>query len=243
MSSLGRALSVAVTACLACGRGGFDERVDAGAADAGPPGPDALTGPAIVQSAGDQAALVTSLSTTLPSTPTIGNVLVLVGGGQVSSLQPPTGGTSAWTHAASSTTNPNIEIWFGVADGGSPTITIQADSATAMAVWVSEWTGLATVNTLDAAIGASGSVSPASAGTITTTSAPDLLVFGAASFLPNAFGPPTDGAWTALDTRDNDSSSQTVWYRIAPTAGDIAPTVTETRNSWDAALAAFRIAP
>jgi hypothetical protein len=226
-------LAIALGAA-ACGRFGFDGRLDAA--------PDAESGPSLVQGAGNASASASTLSVTFLSPPTLGHVLVLVGAAHISAIQPPTGGTRTWTRAAFSTTNPNMEIWFGVSDGAATTITIQGTAPTGLSLWVGEWAGLATTNVLDTSSAMDGSTSPASAGPITTSSTPDLVIFGANSFLPNTFGVPTNGSWSALDTQIG-GSVQTVWFEIATMAGVIEPTVTETKHSWDAAIAAFRISP
>jgi hypothetical protein len=77
---------------------------------------------------------------------------------------------------------------------------------------------------------------------ITTSHAPDLLIFGVADYLPNTFGTPTGGPWTMFDTVMS-NSIQTVWYQVATSPGVYEGRVSETVHMWDAALAAFRIAP
>jgi hypothetical protein len=219
-----------------CGRVGFDTYAAA----------DALTGDAgagalLVQRAVDSMGSATTLSVTLPAPPASGHLLVMVGGSNINALVSISGGSPAWTRAAFSTTNPNIEIWFGIADG-TPSVTIAAAGLTGMTLLVSEWSGLVTTNPLDLATATSGSASPASAGTITTSHAPDLLIFGAADYVPNTFGTPTGGPWTLLDSITS-NSIQTVWYRVATTTGTYEAQVPETLHRWDAAIAAFRIAP
>jgi hypothetical protein len=223
-----------------CGRFGFGahdtptDALDAPAVDAG------LAVP--VQVASASVATTTSLAVTLATPPVSGHLLVMVGGGNIGQLSSISGGSTTWTRAAYSTQHPNIEIWFGVADGTSA-VTITASGLTGMNLSVSEWIGPDTSNPLDIAMAAAGTTSPASAGTITTSYAPDLILFGVADYLPNSFEIPTGGPWTQLDSVAMGSSIQTVWYQIATAAGAYEGQVVETMHRWDAAIVAFRIAP
>ena len=219
-----------------------------GAADATPGTADADTsldgagsGVTLVQRVSNSLAMGTTLSVIFPAPPTSGHVLVLVGGTNIGQIASITGGSAAWTRAAFSTVYPNIEIWFGLT-GASSTVTITATSLTGLTLSVSEWSGLATANTLDTATAMAGASSPASAGTIVTSFAPDLVIFGVADYTPNTFGTPNGGSWTTLDTAMS-NSIQTVWYQVAPMAGTQGPQVSETLHMWDAAIAAFRTAP
>lgn len=230
------------TASLGCGRIGFEARATGDAAGMPDDAPGTDASPTmLVQRASDSLASGTTLSVTMPAAPAIGHELVMVGGSNIASLASITGGSANWTRAAGSTAYPNIEIWFGVADG-TATVTITAIGTTGLTLALSEWSGLATVAPLDMATAASGTTSPASAGTITTTHAPDLVIFGAADYLVNTFGTPTGGTWTMLDTTMS-SSMQSVWYEVATSPGAYQGQVSETVHMWDAAIAAFRIAP
>jgi hypothetical protein len=232
---------VACSASVGCGRVGFDARVD-GALDGAVDGAsDAPSGPSLVESHGAADPNVTSLSITF-SALTPGNVLLLLGGGHLSQILTPTGGSTAWQRATYSTVNPNIELWYGVADGAGDTVTITATGVTGMSLWVGEWTGLATTNMLDAASSGNGGATPATAGSITTIDPDELVIFGATSYLPNTFGTPTAGPWTQYDVPIGDSM-QRVWTRLAGAPGTFAPTVSQTANAWDAVIASFRTAP
>jgi hypothetical protein len=242
MSSIGPSIAAtAVAACvgLGCGRVAFQSTVDAAADGAS----DAATSPALVQGAGSAALNVPSVAATLDGVPAAGNMLVLVGGGHVGALLTPVGASASWTRAAISTMFPNIEIWFGVADGSSVTVTIQSTAPTGMSLWVGEWRGLSGTNVLDSGIATAGTASPASAGTIVLSGAPELVIFAVNSFFPNTYGVPTGGTWTELDTQLSGDSIQRVWFQIAMAPGTVAPTVDETRHQWDAAIAAFRVTP
>lgn len=230
---------LACTVGAGCGRIGFDagSKGDAGAtsdtADASPS--------LLVQRTSDSIASGTTLSVTMPAAPTSGHLLVMVGGTNIAPLASLTGGTATWTRATFSTSYPNIEVWFGVADGTS-TVTITANGTTGLTLAVSEWSGLVTTSPLDAAIANSGTTSPASAGMITTSHAPDLVIFAVADYLNNTFGTPTGGAWIELDHAVS-NSEQVVWYQVATSPGTYEGQVSETDHRWDAALVAFRIAP
>lgn len=202
---------------------------------------DAAGTPRLVQETVDSKGAVTTLSVTLPAAPTIGNMLIFVGGSNIAALATITGGSTAWTRAIKSNINPNIEIWFGVADGSS-TITIDASVLTGMTTSVSEWSGLPTSGPLDTARAMAGTSSPASTGMLTTTNANDLLISGVADYLPTAIGDPTTSGWTKLNTVSS-NSIQTVWYQTTTAIGTYDATLASASNRWDAAIAAFRISP
>lgn len=224
-----------VTGTVSCGRLAFDP-----ASDASIDPPDARV-PVVVQRASTGLAVTTMLSVSLPAAPASGNLLVLVGSANIASLASVSGGSAGWTRAAVSTTYPNIEIWYGAPDGSSTVITT-ASGTTGMTLWVSEWSGLDPTSPLDAAIAMSGTTSPAVAGPITTTHAPDLLIFGVNDYLPNTFGAPVGGTWIALDTVMS-NSVLSIWYAITTASGEHDGEVSETNHQWDAAIAAFRNAP
>jgi hypothetical protein len=184
----------------------------------------------------------TQLSLTLDMAPVTGNVLIMVGS-TVSGPITISGGGATWSLASQSLVNANSEIYFGITNGASSTITISRnDTASPIFMHVGEWSGLATSSLLDDAVANDGTTSPASAGSVTTV-APALLVFGAAEFQSGSFGVPTPGTWTALTPVNGSSVIQNAWYRLEPTPGTYTPTVTETEHEWDAALAAFHYVP
>lgn len=106
---------------------------------------------------------------------------------------------------------------------------------------MSEWSGIATTNTLDAAASDNGSGNPASAGVITTTNARDLL-FATTAYAPTTFGIPTPGTWTEMTGISNVAITQDAWYRTESVAGTFALQVPRSGGRWDAAVAALRIA-
>lgn len=229
-----------------CERTAVDAHVDVihdGAATAHDAPGDAATTAMLVQSATSYASPSTSLGVTLPSVPAAGHLLVLIAGNPHAPLTSVTGAGATWTLAASSSVYANVEIWLGVTDGSSATLTATDPGSTApMSMLLTEWSGLAATATLDGAAALDGVTSPASPGAITTTNARDLLVFAISDPFPNTFGAPAPGSWSALPELDH-AVSQAAWYRTVDTAGTFAPEVSETAHTWDAALVGLRIAP
>lgn len=204
---------------------------------------DAPREPRLVQEVTNSAAMGSPLSVTLTSAPIAGDVLVMIGAANHGALASVSGGGATWTKASSSIDNANIEIWFGVTDGTSSMVSIELP-ANPFSIWmvVSEWSGVATVNTLDIAAAKSGQSSPASAGPIITTHARDLLLFAVADEAPNVFGaiaPP----WSPLASVESPVVDQSAWYTFVSAAGTYQPQVSETGNNWDAALVALELAP
>jgi hypothetical protein len=216
----------------------IDARVDARPIDGPPPNQ-----PVLRQQKTNYLNTNTQLSVTLDNAPVSGNVLIFVGATVSGGVTITGGGIATWTVAGSSTVNANEEIYYGVTDGSSSTITISRND-TASPIWmnVSEWSGLATSSLLDDSAAKDGTTSPATAGSVTTV-APALLIFGAAEFQPSTFGTPAPGTWTALTQIDGTSVKQNAYYRIEPTPGTYAPSMTETEHEWDAAIAALHYVP
>lgn len=182
-----------------------------------------------------------SLSVSLATKPEAGHVLIAIGGAE-NGVKEISGAGTAWKLAASSTISPTIQIWFGETDGSSPTITLEGNAGK---IWleVSEWRGLAPMNTFEVGDGSGASIIDGPTGNISlaviTQSAPDLVVFGVACY--GAIGPPS-GSWTALDGVSSSFVMQGAWYRLAPTAGTQAADAMCVED-YDAALAAFRTMP
>lgn len=217
--------------------------VDAAPRDSVPP--DALVLPALIQQKQASAAAGPSLSLTLDAAPVNGDVLVMIGGCPAAPLMSVTGGgVTTWTVAASSTINVNVELWYGVTDGSSSTVTITLNGAVSpMTMMVSEWAGLSTMFTADGASFMDGTSSPATAGPVATTHAHDLLFFGVGDGFPNAFGAPA--GFTALNGVSGQGTgvSQGGWYREVTATGTYSASVTETSHHWDAVLVSLRVAP
>lgn len=217
-----------------------DARIDA------PPDapPDAYVPPTPVmrQQVINYANVATTISATLPALPTSGNTLIMIGGGPTAPLTSVSGGgVATWQLAVKSTVESNVEIWYGITDGSSATVTLTLNNSTA-SMWlsVSEWSEL--TGALDGATGNDGATTPASAGPITTTTR-DLLIFGVSQFTPSNIGSPSPGAWTALQPIDGTSVKQREWHRVEPTPGTYSASVSVSNSGWDAAITAFKIAP
>jgi hypothetical protein len=199
--------------------------------------------PMLVQEATGHGSTGNSLSVTLPAAPIAGHVLLMIGGDPQAGLDSVSGGGATWTLVTRSTAQANVEIWMGVTDGSSATVTIAlAGNTSTFTMTVSEWAKLASTNRVDVTSVGTALSSPATAGSITSTGAPELVLFGASAFGMATWGTPSGGPWIPM-TGVTSNVSQAVWYRVAMTTGTLAPTVTESGTSWDAALVALRAAP
>jgi hypothetical protein len=107
-----------------------------------------------------------------------------------------------------------------------------------MSLSISEWDHVAAIP-IDTVSIDDGLASPATAGSISTTGSPRLLLFSVANYTPNTFGTPTDGPWTSLTPIVSLVETRT-WYRVVTTTGSFAPTVAETGNEWDATLVSLK---
>ncbi|NVB76982.1 MAG: hypothetical protein HOV81_01185 [Kofleriaceae bacterium] len=203
------------------------------------------SGAILVQQKGRERIASSSLATTLDVPPVAGHTLVMIGGGPVAPLVGVSGGGIAtWTRAAFSPVAANVEIWYGVTDGSSSTVTITAQSAaSSLTMLVTEWSGIATTLALDGAAADAVQPGEATAGQIATTNAHDLVLFAVASFTPNTYG--TLSGYTALTSLAGTQTgvSQVAWYREVTTTGTFAPSVSVTNSEWDACLVALELAP
>lgn len=205
---------------------------------------DAPPGAALVQHRAVGSTATTSLSITFQGQPAAGDVLVVIGGAEngVSGIMG--GGVTTWQSAASSGISPTIYVWYGITDGTSQIVTLAPSSSSKAWADISEWSGLDTANLVDTQTGMGQAGGSGSSGTldlqVTTTSAPDLLVFGVSCY--GSIGAPI-GTWTPLDTV---GAAATVtlytWVQVTSTAGVEHATASFT-NDWDAALVAFHALP
>jgi hypothetical protein len=198
----------------------------------------------LVQQNVNYAALGQQVSVVLANLPQAGDVLVFVGGCPQNNLDSVSGGgVTTWTRGAFSRVNANVEIWYGVTDGTSATVTAKLSTCVGpIQGHASEWSGL-TATPSDGGHATAGTTSPADPGAVTTTHARDLLIFGVADDAPNTFGNPAPGTWTALEAPSGMYIMQGEWFEVVPAAGTYDPHVSETAHSWDAALVALQIAP
>lgn len=197
--------------------------------------------PLLVQQKTAYAPSGSPLVATFDARPTAGDLLVMIGAANHGALADVSGGGATWSRATRSLDNANIEIWYGVSDGSSAAVTITFPS-NPLSIWmaISEWSGMATSNLLDGASATSGTASPASAGTITTTTARDLVIFAVADSAPSTFGVPSQGPWSAMEAMTSAAIVQDEWYTVVDAPGTSDPQVTETAHAWDAAIAALR---
>lgn len=190
----------------------------------------------LVQQNTSAAKAATMLSATLPGMPAPGNLLLMIGAAQTDALMTPTGGAPQWRNAARSQISDNVEIWYGVSDGSSATVSIAATTSGPMCMSVSEWSGVA--NMLDTENAMHGGAGTVTAGPITTIDAPDLIVFAVGGYASIRTTVTEDARWMPLEAPATLSGVQLEWYRIASTPVTSQPT-TETTDSWDAVIAAF----
>jgi hypothetical protein len=203
----------------------------------------ALPGAKLVQQNANQNN-ASGLSVTLAANPTIGNMLVVIGGATCGLTGVSGGGVATWQRAAYSGVSPTISVYYGVSDGSSASVHLAPQCTTLTWGLVTEWSGLATANTIDtktesgAAAGAMGTGFINDA--VNPTSAPDLLIFGVSCY--GTIGPPA-ASWTQLQQVVASSTvTQRAWYEPVATAGQYVVDVGYT-NDWDSALVAFRIGP
>jgi hypothetical protein len=189
-------------------------------------------------------ANATSISTTLPATPTRGNLLVAVAG-NASSSTPLT--PAGWSVAIDQTANaPGQAIFYKIAGAAeSATVTISGySSATRLGIQVYEYRGAATSAPLDRTASSSGTGTVMSSGTTATTSVANELVV--AAFVINT-GTTVDGWTNAFDERSdvaNGGGSQSTFAGgdVAVSAsGTYATTATAAASAaWRGQIATFR---
>ncbi len=218
--------------------------IDASTPDTGiGSGSDASTrGPKLVEQMTAMDSSTITLSIELPSA-AIANTFVLIGGAEAGVLDPVGGGVKTWQLASSSFASPGVNIWFGVIEAPTTSITLTSQNGTTT-MWadLTEWSGLAATSTFDGGQGAgSNSITGTGVATLATTTnaAPDLILLAASYY--QTIGNPS-GTWTALQPTTTTGPDQHAWYRIASVAGmqqvDLAYT-----GPYDAALAALRASP
>lgn len=206
----------------------------------GPPDAYVPPTPVLRQQVINYADQTASLSATLPTVPTSGNVLIMIGGTPTAPFTSVTGGgVTTWQLAKSSTVQANVEIWYGITTGSNATVTVTLTGNNSP-TWlhVSEWSAL--TGLVDATAANDGATSPASTGSLTTTTR-DLLVFALAQFAPTTIGNPSPGTWTAMTPIDGQFVKQREWYRVEPTPGSYSASVSASSSGWDAAFVAFKI--
>jgi hypothetical protein len=204
----------------------------------------------VQQTSASTDATVATLSASFAHPTIVGDLLVIVGAstsGPLDRKNVTGGGVTQWAVAAASPTNANMEIWYGVVSSASSApVAIGLQEAQDLRLNVTEWSGLVAtqLDALDGTGSQSGTASPALASPIDTHAAA-LVVFGVSSLEPSSgFGTPSDGPWTAMDPIAlDDRCVQLSWYQNRPAATSLQPMVSVTGDGWDAAIAAFKVAP
>lgn len=219
------------------------EPVGGGPDGRGPDGASAQVRP--VQQTTAHATAANAVTATLAQAPASQDVLVVVGGAEKAPLTSIVGGgVASWNRASYSTVYENVEIWYGVTAGTDPLITIRCEEGCATGpMWmaVSEWSGVSAASPFEVGTGSAGTGASASPGAIQTLAAPDLLVFAVSDTTDIGLTPMPAG-WSPLAQVSFGSIVQRQWYAIAPTPGSYTAAVDAT-SSWDAAIAAFELAP
>lgn len=204
---------------------------------------DATTGAGLVQQMTASSSGAMTQALTLANRPISGDVLVMIGANNTGFLTNVAGGgVAAWMKADASAQCANTEIWYGVTNGASSTITITGFASGDNWMWVGEWSGLDNSNLLDkhASAGTNGTNKLPAPGSITTTSARELVIFSAGS-QTGSFATPMPGTWTTLNTVGANVFLQGEWYTLTSSTGTFAPTVGPGTPCWDAAIASFRV--
>jgi Calcineurin-like phosphoesterase/PEGA domain len=139
--------------------------------------PTGPAGPAFVQSAGSST---TSVTLPVPSTP--GDLLVLSASVYTGATHPITAVTDSagdtWTEAGNyftSGVNSDGELWYAAGAGSVTSVTVTT-GATAIALQLDEFNGVASSNALDGSIGTSGHSTSGFSGSATASGSGDLAV-------------------------------------------------------------------
>jgi len=138
--------------------------------------PSAPSGPTLVQTAGSSTTTVT-----LPTASTPGDLLVLSAGVFTGASKPITAvsdGKNTWTKVMAkdvSGENSDGELWYAP-DAASVTSVTVTTAASAVALQLQEFSGVATSNPLDTSVGAAGDSTAAASGSVTPAAAGELAV-------------------------------------------------------------------
>jgi hypothetical protein len=212
---------------------------DAGMVDSNVDGPPDAAPPAkLVQAMTGGGASLGSITVVLPATPASGNMLIAIGGAE-NGVQSVTG-SAIWQLVVRSTVSPTEYVYVGRPSGGAA-IALTGKAPGRMWLLVTEWSGIDPLNTVDAQT--AGGAGSGSSGTfdlqMTTSSAPDLVVFAVAFY--DTIGP-LSGMWMTLPEATGDTVMQNSYFQFSETSGQI-DVQARFQNDYDAALAAFRTKP
>jgi hypothetical protein len=247
---------VAVATLAGCGRFGFgladdgdgDAAVDgsaADAADADAPGM-ADAPPAMLQHVQQStvSATVGSHTLVLPAASTAGTLLVIaLGANDISNLVLPAGWMIATSVATTGACTAAI-AYLPDNPGGITSVMFSQPSLLPTAALLTEWSGIATANPLDAigtTIGTTASnMQSVQTATPTTTRTLSIDVFCEDVNMPTYTGEP---GWTTLGTHSDGPAEPSIIsdYRVVAAPGIVGETVTSSANGkHSAAIAAFR---
>jgi hypothetical protein len=199
-----------------------------------------------------------SLSTqtfSLPSASTVADTLILLVGDDhsasatVSSVSG--GGVTTWTKVTEqngASGDGEAEIWYGQVTSSASSVTVTLSGSTNWQLAnVSEWSGLASSNPVDASTGGTGTATSFTAGPITTTVVGDLVISDAwTSFNSPGFTSPQNST-TSGDTALNETTAGGSYYRawgafqVDATTGSISAGWTGPGSGlYATAIAAFK---
>jgi len=138
------------------------------------------TSTALVQTQGGSVASGTTLSLTLPSTPTLGNTLIIISSSASTPISSIATTGATWSSAVVSGTAPYTEIWYALNVPVNNDTVVTYVSSTGVKVGVLfEYSGLNTVGALDVTASAVANENPIDSGTTSTTSQANELWFAA----------------------------------------------------------------
>jgi hypothetical protein len=211
--------------------------------------PSVKANPGIVRVQGNargaNSGTTTSITVTMASTPTSGNVLVAVIGYGDAAISSITETGVTWTHQVTgSATYQHVEIWLGtVGAGASTTITITFSAAVRATADVCEYSGVATSSFLDKTASATGTSTSTSTGTTgTTTQADELWVGGIEVYNTQGYtqGSPTNG-FTLLDGANTNNIVVAFLEKIVSATGSANSGTTVGLSSvWAGCIATFK---
>jgi hypothetical protein len=192
----------------------------------------------IVQSMTNGNENAGSLEVTLGQTPATGDMLIAIVGAQNGVAATGVTGAANWQRAAFSEKSPTVYIYIGRPNNSGPVVTVTAKQAGQIWMSVVEWGAIDQANAIDTGNGTGGAGTGTLDVAITTSHAPDLVIFAVSSF--GTIDDPTGtGMWTGLPPAGGSTINQRSWWQLADTAGAVDGRA-GYHNDYDAALAAFR---
>lgn len=177
----------------------------------------------LVQQATGSWSSGSSYTISLGSAPASGDVLVLgsAGAGTTVSISSLSQTGVTWSKATSTTTNKDVEIWYGVAGasaGTTLTVTLSRTATAAIDGNLSEWSGIATSSELLSGgySSTSGTSATPTTSLVSPTSGKSALIYGVA-LQGGTFSSGPTGGFTALSTPN--SSWQFGYVLVPSTTG------------------------